>query len=85
MKVTAQNYIAEVLAGKKDAAGVFMGYGSHCLNCGNTTFKTVADMAEKHGVDLETLLAELNRLPDSAAAGKENGLGSQKQKSMFPG
>lgn len=56
--------IADVLAAKVGAAKVFMSYGSHCLNCGNTTFKTVADMAVKHQVNLETLLAQLNDLPD---------------------
>lgn len=65
MKVTAENIIADVLAGKKGAAEIFMSYGSHCLECKNTTFKTVADMAVKHEVDLNTILAQLNSLPDA--------------------
>jgi len=64
VKVTADNYIAEVLAGKKGAAEVFMSYGSHCLDCKNTTFKTVGDMARKHQVELETILRQLNGLSD---------------------
>lgn len=68
MKVTADNYIAEVLAGKKDAAQVFMNYGSHCLGCRNTTSKTVRDMAQKHQVDLEAILQQLNSLPDTTEA-----------------
>lgn len=64
MKVRAENYIAEVLNGKKGAAEVFMSYGSHCLSCGNTTVKTVADMARKHEVDLVVLLDQLNSLAD---------------------
>ncbi len=42
MKVTADSYIAEVLAGKVGAAEVFAGHGSHCLTCGNAPLKTVA-------------------------------------------
>ena len=65
MKVTADNYIAEVLAGKKGAAEIFMSYGSHCLSCANTTVKTVADMAQKHEVNLVLLLGQLNSLLDA--------------------
>lgn len=65
MKVKADNYISEVLAGKKGAAEVFMSYGSHCLSCANTTVKTVADMAQKHEVELAALLEQLNSLPDA--------------------
>lgn len=64
MKVKDDNYISEVLTGKKGAAEIFMSYGSHCLSCVNTTVKTVADMAQKHEVDLVTLLEQLNSLPD---------------------
>lgn len=65
MRVMAGNYIAEVLTGKQGAAEVFMSYGSHCLSCVNTTVKTVADMAQKHEVDLAVLLDRLNSLPDA--------------------
>lgn len=64
MKVIAENLICEVLKGKAGAAEVFMSYGSHCLSCSNTTFKRVADMAEKHQVELDTLLRQLNELQD---------------------
>lgn len=64
MKVTADNIIVDVLSGKKGAAEIFMSYGSHCLACNNVNFKRVADMAQKHQVDLETLLKQLNALPD---------------------
>lgn len=64
MKVTAENLICEVLQGKAGAARIFMSYGSHCLNCSNTSFKKVADMAEKHKIDLNKLLLQLNNLPD---------------------
>lgn len=62
MMVKAENYICEVLAGKKGAAEVFMSYGSHCISCANATMKTVAEMAEKHEVDLALLLEQLNSL-----------------------
>lgn len=65
MKVTADNIIAEVLSGKQGAAQIFMSYGSHCLTCNNVNFKRVADMAQKHQADLETLLNQLNDLPDA--------------------
>ena len=65
MKVKAENYISEVLAGKKGAAEIFMSYGSHCLSCVNTTVKTVADMAQKHEVNLASLLEQLNSLPNA--------------------
>ncbi len=65
MIVTAQNIIAEVLEGKKGAAEIFMSYGSHCLTCNNVYHKKVADMAEKHQVDLNSLLKQLNDLQDA--------------------
>lgn len=64
MKVNADNIIADVLEGKTGAAKVFMSYGSHCLSCHQITYKTVADMASKHEVDLNVLLDEINALPD---------------------
>lgn len=64
MLIKKDMIIADVLAAKLGAAKVFMNYGSHCLNCENISFKTVADMAAKHQVNLENLLAQLNDLPD---------------------
>lgn len=65
MIVTADNIIAEVLEGKKGAADIFMSYGSHCLTCNNVYHKKVCDMAQKHQVDLDGLLEQLNNLPDA--------------------
>ncbi|MDA8235583.1 MAG: DUF1858 domain-containing protein [Clostridia bacterium] len=65
MEITKDLIIAKVLEAKQGAAQVFMRHGSHCLTCGKTTYKTVADMAEKHEVNLEELLEELNGLPDA--------------------
>lgn len=56
--------IADVLAAKDGAAKIFMSYGSHCLTCANTKVKTVAEMAKKHEVNLDSLLSQLNELPD---------------------
>jgi len=65
MMVIAENYICEVLVGKKGAAEIFMSHGSHCISCENATMKTVADMAEKHEVNLAVLLEQLNNLEDA--------------------
>ena len=64
MIVKKDMIIADVLAAKEGAAKVFMSYGSHCLDCPNTKVKTVAEMAQKHRVDLKILLARLNELAD---------------------
>jgi len=65
MHIKSDMIIADVLTAKAGAAEVFMSYGSHCLSCPNTKVKTVANMAEKHQVDLPKLLEQLNRLPDA--------------------
>ena len=65
MMIKKDMIIADVLAAKFGAAKLFMSYGSHCLNCGNTKVKTVADMAQKHEVNLDNLLAQLNDLTDA--------------------
>ncbi|MHB8169937.1 MAG: DUF1858 domain-containing protein [Thermincolia bacterium] len=65
MEITKDMVIAEVLSAKQGAAQVFMSHGSHCLSCGKVTYKTVADMAMKHEVNLAELLKKLNSLPDA--------------------
>lgn len=65
MQITGKMIISDVLAAKTGAAEVFMSYGSHCLSCPNTKVKTVADMAQKHEVNLPALLDQLNELPDA--------------------
>lgn len=53
--------IAEVLRQNPKTAQVFMRYGMHCLGCATATGETIAQAAVAHGIQLDTLLKELNQ------------------------
>ncbi|MCW3490768.1 DUF1858 domain-containing protein [Dethiobacter alkaliphilus] len=59
-KVTKEMTIAEVLRQKPSTAQVLMRHGMHCLGCATAAGETIAQAAVVHGIDLDTLLKELN-------------------------
>lgn len=59
-KVTKDMTIADVLRQYPNTAKVLMGHGMHCLGCATATGETIAQAAMAHGINLETLLKELN-------------------------
>jgi hybrid cluster-associated redox disulfide protein len=52
--------IAEVLRQNPKTAQVLMRNGMHCLGCATANGESIAQAALAHGIELETLLRELN-------------------------
>lgn len=60
--ITRDTLISEVLDINPDAAPIFMGMGMHCLGCAMAAGESVGEAAEVHGVDVDSLLDQLNTL-----------------------
>lgn len=58
--ITSDMTIAEVLRQNGNTAQVFMRHGMHCLGCATAVGETIAQAAVVHGIELDTLLHELN-------------------------
>lgn len=59
--ITADTLIMEAVEINPNAAEVLMSYGMHCLGCAIAHGETIAEAAEVHGIELEKLLADLNK------------------------
>jgi hybrid cluster-associated redox disulfide protein len=59
-EVTKDMTIAEVLRHNPKTAPVFMRLGMQCLGCASSTGETIAQAAMVHGIDVDTLIKELN-------------------------
>jgi len=66
MKITKDLTISQVLETSPETAKIFVRYGMHCLGCFIATGETVEQAAEAHGLDVEELVRELNKVPESA-------------------
>lgn len=61
-EITKDTVIGDVLRIAPDAAPVFMSIGMHCLYCPASSGETVEEACMVHGVDVDTLLDELNSI-----------------------
>ena len=59
--ITKEMTIAQALEEKPECGPVFMQFGMHCLGCAIAHGETVEQAAEVHGIDLDALLAALNK------------------------
>lgn len=60
-QITEDMTLAEVLQRYPQTAVVFSRYGIHCVGCHIANWETLAQGARAHGVDLGTLLKDLNQ------------------------
>jgi hybrid cluster-associated redox disulfide protein len=60
MTITRDLTISQVLEMKPEAAQVLTKNGMHCLGCFIASGETVAQAAEAHGINIDTLMEELN-------------------------
>ena len=61
MKITKDMSIGEVVAKYPDVARVFMRFGMHCFGCAVARFENIEQGALAHGIDIDLLLAALNK------------------------
>jgi len=62
MTITKDTVIGDILAVAPQTAPVFLSIGMHCLGCPASQGETVEEACAVHGVDVDALLAEVNRL-----------------------
>ncbi len=59
--VTKTMSIGEVLRLDRNTAPIFMQYGMHCLGCPHATAESIEQAGMVHGVDVDQLVADLNK------------------------
>lgn len=65
-QITKDTVIGDILDIAPQAAPIFMSIGMHCLGCPASRGETVEQACMVHGVDVENLLNEINKLLSSA-------------------
>lgn len=65
-QITKDTIIGDILDMAPQTAPVFMAIGMHCLGCPASRGETVEQACMVHGVDVESLLAEVNKLIPAA-------------------
>jgi len=64
-KITENMTIMEVMNMDREVASIFMKFGLHCLGCPGATMESIADAGRVHGIDVDKLVAELNKYFES--------------------
>ena len=65
-QITKDTVIGDILDIAPQTAPVFMSIGMHCLGCPASRGETVEQACMVHGVDVESLLSEINKLLSAA-------------------
>ena len=65
-QITKDTIIGDVLDIAPQTAPVFMSIGMHCLGCPASRGETVEQACMGHGVDVTSLLEEINKLVPAA-------------------
>ncbi len=60
MVVTKDTIIGDVVMADQDVAPILMNSGLHCLGCVMATGETIEEACYVHGMDCDSLVAELN-------------------------
>ncbi|MCG8538627.1 MAG: DUF1858 domain-containing protein [Clostridia bacterium] len=61
MQITKDTLISDILRMNPKSAEILMRYGMGCLGCPSAQMESLEQAAMVHGIDLETLLEELNK------------------------
>lgn len=61
-RITKDMKIEEVIKRFPLTIGAFERYGLRCTSCSVSAFENIKEGALSHGIDLDTLLEELNRV-----------------------
>ncbi len=65
-QITKDTIIGDILDIAPQTAPVFMSIGMHCLGCPASRGETVEQACMVHGVNVDDLLAEINKLVPAA-------------------
>lgn len=67
VQITKNTIIGDILDIAPETAPLFLSIGMHCLGCPSSRGETVEQACMVHGVDVDALLAELNKMTAGAA------------------
>lgn len=75
MQITKEMSILEVVQNHPVTIEVFRKYGMGCFGCSAARFENIAQGAAAHGIDLDALMADLNKAvhSQSCCGAGENG------------
>jgi hybrid cluster-associated redox disulfide protein len=65
MTITKDIKIEEVVKQYPETMMVFMKHGLHCVGCHVSAFESIEDGAMAHGINVDALVADLNRVISS--------------------
>ena len=65
MTITKETTIEEVVKQYPETMMVFMKHGLHCVGCHVSSFESIEEGAMAHGVDVDILVADLNKVTSS--------------------
>lgn len=60
-KINEDMIIADVLRMDSETAPILFEHGLHCLGCMHATGESLKDACAVHGIDVESLVADLNK------------------------
>lgn len=69
-KITGDMKIEEIVAKYPQTLGIFFQYGLGCVGCHAASFESLAEGAMMHGIDLDTMLQDLNEIAAKVEAKK---------------
>ena len=62
MKISREMTITDVVRQYPQTVEVFMSHGMGCLGCAAARFENVAQGAQAHGIDVDKLMEDLNKV-----------------------
>lgn len=65
MKITKEMSITEIVQKHPESIDVFMKHGMSCLGCAAARFENIGQGAAAHGIDVDKLVADLNKVVES--------------------
>jgi hybrid cluster-associated redox disulfide protein len=65
MTITKDMTIEDVVNQYPESMMVFMKHGLHCVGCHVSAFESIEDGANAHGINVEALVADLNKVVSS--------------------
>ncbi len=69
MAITKEMTIQEVVEKNPETIRVFMEHGLHCIGCAVARFENIEQGAMAHGIDVDTLIKDLNSNLNESSAG----------------
>lgn len=77
MNITKKMSIMEVVQKYPQTVAVFQNFGMGCLGCAAARFENIEQGAAAHGIDIDALVAELNKVAGSCESSGSCGCGCE--------